>query len=219
MNLKLQFPKSNKSPIVDKTMEENSTQQIVESPINVESMQTVNVETATAIETIPEIINETPIVENSVTKTIVIDVKPNEVIEIDLVVTITNFQLPKQEIKSGMPAYKLSISGAHKAVLIVNKWPIANRQNITLMIAVAQELSKKLSGVGGTKQKVNIRDEAKNLICSVTLNEIEWMPQYKNVQREFNPQDSIVKQIKDLLNPKTEINSDSLENEMIRVFE
>ena len=213
MNLKLQFPKSVKSLTIDKPIEEIKS----ETPIAIETVPVVETfpnEKCFEVKTMDDVVKSTEPI-----KQIVIDVKPNEVIEIDLVVTIANFQLPKTEVKSGMPAFKLSISGAHKAVLIVNKWPIANRQNITLMIAVAQELSKKLSGVGGTKQKVNIRDEAKNLICSVTLNEIEWQPQYKNIQREYNPQDAVVEQIRKMLNPQTSINQNDLENEITRVFQ
>lgn len=112
---------------------------------------------------------------------------------------------------------KLTMSGGHTALKLINNWPEENRSNITMMITAAQQIAKRINGEFNDHYKVNVKMEDK-LICFVYKSKIEWQPNTDKYQKQYYPKATVVKQIEEAFNPPTvkesEINDDLLNDAM-----
>jgi hypothetical protein len=121
---------------------------------------------------------------------------------------------------------KLSTSGSYKVINDLNKSSIEYRQNITLMVTIAKNIAKRLNANNQwqvTNYRVHVKQENK-LVCIVSKNDIEWMPDTETIQAKYFPDSDLAKRIEELFTntqPKIkdeDINVDELDDEIFRVL-
>jgi len=96
-----------------------------------------------------------------------------------------------EQISTNQESYNLKVSGSNASINEINNWPSEHRQDISLMIGIAQYLVR---GPGGAianhaltipNYKIYVKT-LKQLICIVKKDSIIWQPGTENLQTRFN---------------------------------